>query len=273
MPPGIGQQPPGVKIDLIENYSARKNQQGWEFIRRAIVVGVLGASYEKAVIAIEAVVALVGDINTPHPSEPDSVISDFRLVSETSEELTIDIEYRPKVFSLQFETPLIEGGASVSQIQTNLDWQGNEIVIPYIYPPTYEEDPTLRGVTASSQSVRLSKMVCDHRYIVTRREVAFPGTKSRNWSGLVNQGPWNVDPTAQPRTWFVIITYRSDSVPQQSWIVTYDCLYRRETWDQDAVFTDPRTGNPVPLVAEGYGRKRIQLYPMLNFNLLNLPVK
>jgi hypothetical protein len=101
----------------------------------------------------------------------------------------------------------------------------------------------------------------------SRREGFSPAFKSRNFVGRTNSGTWGGDP---PGSWLCTRIEGVSDDGGQTFNVTYEFQYNIDTWLATVVFIDPDTGRPPENLIEGEGLKQVQVYPRVDFNLLNL---
>jgi hypothetical protein len=233
-------------LDTIEDASARKDQQGWHVVRKAVVVGLdADASVQARMVQAATVVGIpqYGEFAQGIPAPFVSVVASIEATPLSNTSATVTINYEPIGLGGLTETAIdenagtnIPGGARISvrtalqQVTTNKDEDGNQIVLWHA-ESTYDKDvegpippaggpPVLhRKGEAKPQVGEIQMFIPTVVLTFERRERKNPREKAMRFVGRVD--PDNVfgDP---PRSWMCT---RLDGVSidgTSSYQVTYE---------------------------------------------------
>lgn len=254
-------------LKLRNGHSGVTDAKGWkELTRTAIIQGLTGDGDARLDAALE--VSGMPEIGDAHPHVSDLKLKEIRPEAATPSVVKVRLVYR-RLEPTSWENPQdnpdymnIQVGTTVSQVQSNLDVDGNPITVSYT--PSGESEVTVSSLVTKTES--------RSTIVIERRESSSPGDNSREYTNTVNIAGWRHDPGAQPRTWkCVSIVGRSDD-GGDTYLVTYTFEFKADMWDFDVVYIDSSTGRPPsnPAPSASNGIETYQLYEMKNFNSLHL---
>lgn len=259
-----------VRVDVLDGASGRRyygrhGQKMWEYTRVAIVDGITGVSGEDDLItqAVDAVIAEVGDLGASFPGRSYCYIREFQPEPESTECVKVRIIYRDG----QVDLNTIEVGASVAQVETNKDKDGNPITLSYTYPANYTTNPNRAGTTCV-QGGLYTKFVPETTLVVERLEVGSPLTNAQLYVGKVNSDTFA---GLAARKWLCTSIIGKSDDAGFSYSVTYTFQAREDTWDQNLIYINPDDGKP-PDDLTASGDKTIEPYFGEDFNDLTLGV-
>ncbi len=233
-----------VTVDILAGSSARRyySRNGavvMGFTRVALVSGVqdsMDSDEDEFVAAVNALIAVVGDVGTgEHPTYPGAWIQDFQEEPESTDAIRIRIVYKERDDSIQ-----IQGGTSLSQVETNTDINGLPIGLSYQYPADYELDTTKRGRTVK-QGGMVSVLRPDTTRVYTRIEVVDPLLVAATYTGKVNSATFL---GGAPGHWLCMDINYSSNDGGITWEVKYTFQYKLEGWDPTVMFINPDDGRP-----------------------------
>ena len=270
-----------VHIDITDGAAGqvtydKRGQVAWEYTRIAVITGMLlppGLEEDIITPAIEELIALVGDVGAPHPTRVTALLRDFQADAVSQSAVKIRMTYRDSTFG----PPRIEVGASLSQVESNVDINGYPIVLRYKYPDDYKTNPArvVDGVGVTlEQGGMYTKLTPEASVKYQQLELESPLVKATQYVGSVNDA---IFLGLGPRRWLCTqITGTSDD-GGYIWDVTYVFQARVDTWDQTLVFINPDDGKPPADIDSGdsggglsEASAFIQVYPEANFSLLGL---
>lgn len=151
---------------------------------------------------------------------------------------------------------VINVGSSVTQGETQVDKDGNQLVI------TLSGKPDQTG----TMQVQIPQLVFEFQ----RRESESPYSKALDNVGRVNSGTVG---SMAARTLICLGIDGSSTDNGITWVVTYRFQYNPQTWDGFAVYIDPETGmvDTDVVIATSTGVLTAQLYDTASFTDLGLP--
>lgn len=258
-----------VFMDLLNGNSGNLNlSKGWTFDRQATVSGVTGDAHEKVINAANADgMPKTGD---PHPNFHGVILQDINCLSVSADIVKLVLKYRaPDGLVPTADDVVVRVGSSLSQVETNVDRNGNVLFTTYTYPSDYELRPELRSKTIKQPAI-VQKLIPVPDLTLTRLEDESPLVLSSIYVGAVNSVPFQ---GGAARTWMCT---NIDGISQdggEKWNVTYSFQHRRDTWDKTIVFEDPQTSHPPVFdtpAATALGIKTYQIYQLIDFNALAL---
>jgi hypothetical protein len=259
--------------DLLEDASYTRDTSGVRAVRRFLVENLDDVAAKRLYQA--ALLPDVPQFGTPHESIPNLVVNSVDVVPAPSSpsKALITVTYGSPEQDNQepSETaqPTVEVGATVSEIETSRDKDGNEMLLDHTIPAHVDENGTLiADQVLPTQPAKVSVQEA-HPYVTCERREPDPfyTAKVLAYVNHVNSVAWF---GSQPRQWLcTAIRARLDG---DSFVVSYEFQFRERTWDVQAVYTNPTTGAPVEDPIEEVGIKRFQVYPEADFNGLNLGV-
>ena len=162
--------------------------------------------------------------------------------------------------------PLIEVGASLVTVETNVDVAGDPITVEYTYPDADPWDEETRGKFFKTDvAVQFGQPQNTLRF--TQTESSNPESIAQDYVGQVNQYVWRGKPK-----W----TWRCNSIVGRSddggdnYTVTYEFEYRTDGWDPLVYYIDKFTGRPPADLIPGTGKKYVAVYDHIDFNNLSI---
>jgi len=257
-----------VVLDIIDGHTGRKTSWGWEEIERiAKVSGVTGSGHSRIIEAAETSgMPRMGD---SYPGLKGCYLYEIRPIPDASDIIKFSLLYK-----MIFDYDIVEVGATLSQVETNMDVYGALISVSYTYPATYgkegSDDRLNIAGTTDVTGKALAKYLPDHRISVHKLELVNPSAKALDYVGYVNSGPWSLAPTSIMGQWMCTGLTGTSSIGRVGWDVNYTFQYRPDTWMEQVYYIDPRRGEPPADLVKNVGYKNITLYPIANFNLLGL---
>ena len=261
-----------VHIDIVDGNGGSRTKDGYELTRVASVTGITGGSASEVLVdAIDAVIAVTGDIGSSHPGVSQCKLDSFQADAITTNGATVRIVYKEQSPTDDPEYAEIEVSTTLSQEESNKDVNGVPIDLSYTYPTDYKLDPNKAGKTYRGGGT-VSRMVPESSMVYTRMESTSPGPKSRAYVGKVNDGPWSMDETSASvaRTWLLVSITGRSSDGGATYSVTYTFQYRAYTWDSTVIFINSDDGKPPPDLVDGVGSKVVQKYLEADFDDLGL---
>jgi hypothetical protein len=260
-----------VVMDIVDGSVAELTQaDGWVFTRIAKVTGVEGTGSWRLKAAIEA--TNMPAIGSGHPAVAAAKLRRMRCKGDSPSCYEVELYYSQKAaaggdssYPALGENPVIEIGGALSEVESNLDYQGNIISVSYTYPNDYIND-AYKGQTAS-QSVNVRRLVSDSSIIFRLTEAQSPESLQPTYQGMLNSAEWRGKGTKTVLCTSITgittdfgVTYKNQYVFQ----------YRKDGWDTRAVFISPDTGHPPADLVEDTGTKLVQITGTADFNLLFL---
>jgi len=255
-----------VIVDIRDgNEGNVSSREGWSLTRIARITGVTGTGHAKIKAAYNALVNALGGLGTQHPTVTTAVISGFHLSNISDTVIEAQITYSQPLPGRAEGEETREVNTSLSQVETNKDKDGHLITLSYKYPDDYKLDERKQGKTIE-QGGTVSKLYPQTSLVITRTESSFPGGKSRQYTGKVNNGGWWGDLTAAPRTWMVMSIIGRSNDGGETYEVVYTFQYLEDTWHETALFVNPDDGKPPADLVNDEGIKIVQLYEEVDFN-------
>ena len=262
-------------LDLIEGHDAELTTNGWTCTRQAIVTGVTGTGAAKIYNAVLNTpgMPVIGEV---HPDLPYTWLARIHPKSIEGDIVKLELFYQP----LEYYTTEYDIGASSSQVDTNLDIDGDPVSVSYTYPSDYVEEK-YQNVT-DIQGVVYSVYKPEGRILVTKQEGISRSTlmsRISTYENKVNTAGWNLDPSAPAGSW-LCIEIRGCKSNTTAMVVSYSFLKRpsfvREGttypgWSEQLVYIDPNSGKPPdPDTWDAETMKIIMPYEYVDFDGLNL---
>lgn len=256
---------PNVTIDILEGARWVEEPGGVKEISRLALAsgfqpgGGLGGVGE-IIIALALNHTDMPKRGDEHPIETGLVLANrFAIVRDTG---VVQVELRYKVPGLIDQPPpgepwTLRGGASLEEIETQIDRDGNQITVSH-------NDKTQGGVI---------------RPLMPRRELhaewtnqsMFPGALVDAYVGKTNLSEWQGGP---PGTWLCTeLTFDPANVDKTPVLYRFNGSFRQKDDDgsghnPQVVFIDPETGQPPTGLVAGVGFKTIPWYLFAEFNAL-----
>lgn len=274
-----------VHVDLVAGASASKHViNNWGITRLAIVTGIESPSGDQDTgqifqQAIDAVIAVVGDIGDPCPGIDDpTYLEQFIPETVTERDVRIRIIYRG------YPPPQFEFGSSLSQIESNLDVDGNPITVQYTYPSSYLPDPNHRAGKTVTQGGMMSKPLPEPTFTVRWLVVAgnlgvvyhtadYLMSYYMSFEGKLNDSSFTIGYiVGAAHTWLIAAVKGTSRDGGVSYEASMTFQYRARTWDDQVTFINPDDGKPPPDLVAGTGYKDVQMlidddFPTFPFSL------
>lgn len=154
-----------------------------------------------------------------------------------------------------------ESNATLNQVTSNLDADGEAIVLSHTYP---EEDDEFPDQTKQQGG----EITYYEPQITTRfqgiKQTRYPWLIQRQLTGAVNASSWS---GGDPHTWMCVgVKWKPlDRRTPNRYVFEFEFQYNPDTWNPTAVFNDERTGKPPVGLVEGTGYKYIRKHREVNF--------
>jgi hypothetical protein len=226
-------------------------------LRRTVRVNGIALSIDPAVLMNDVLTAsgLPSVGHTITIGSQAVVLEDRDVQLRADREADVNLVYRRQ----EIDTPTYRGGTTLEQITTELDAEGDQIVVEG--PNEIEQGGEI------SVGQPQATLIAD---VVTATNA--PGTLSSQWAGFVNEDTWNggapvqwlcedvsfepVDMGASPKKWrfqFVFRRKRRDSEDAEP------------AHQPQVIYIDPETNRPPPDLVPDVGFKTVTWYPSRNF--------
>lgn len=162
------------------------------------------------------------------------------------------LEYQHSPFNTTIGVIKVSSGTQVSQVESNIDRNGKSIELVYQYPEDYggdkptEREVSLRGTFSGRQGGTFSKLIPGSTRIYTLREDRDP-LVLKNLVGVINESDWLT--TGDALHWMLTDINGDTDDSQQSprlWVNSYTFQHKKDDWQEEVVFTDSNTNEPVP---------------------------
>ena len=258
---------PELTIDIIEGVRWREEKGVVKEVSRlAIVSGIstgiggVGGSGERIVPAA------LNHTDMPQPGDPHDEVTGLVLmdrfpIARSTRIIQIELRYKhPNAIDPPppGEPWTLSGGASLEEIETQIDRDGNQIIVIH--------NEVIQGGVI--------------RPLMPRRELhaqwtgqsMFPGDLVDAFVGKTNLSDWQ---GGLPGTWLCLdIDFDIADPNQQPPLYEYNAHFRHKDdedgagHDPQVVFVDPDTGEPPPGLVAGEGYKIITWYRQAEFNAL-----
>lgn len=267
-----------VKLDEINTLEVvERNNTLQRVTRVAIVTGLTANSYEVMLEGLDEVgVPNYGDHLDPIPDRAafQLIVNERRvnMVDKHTAHVTLTYENAYNIDSVEdsFDNPhmgLVSGEVrcNVQQKSSNLDINGNQVVLSHTYPAN---DPNFPGQTREQGG--------EFTYYVAQRSFSVHGIKATNapWAvansinGRVNFLPFSGEAA---RTWLCVgANWRPESNGRHidgiaRYYMRFEFQFDSDTWDATVVYIDDITGRPPANLVPGTGIKTIQKIQAVNF--------
>ena len=161
---------------------------------------------------------------------------------------------------------IFSGGASLNQVQTDVDIYGNKISLSYTYPNDYHIE-ALQGqplISSINESVYVPRSVCQ---ATGSLHVDYPNQIVEDWAWHMNSTFWNGWAAGYWMCTSCDYTAR-DIGPGRAhlWEFTWTFELNPLGWPVISKIIDPNKGEVPPDVVYGVGIKPVDWYPSRNFN-------
>jgi hypothetical protein len=260
-----------VYKDTVETLALRENRGGFNFIQRKMLVnGLTATDYSAMMDALTAAgVPVYGDVLTEAPNLKLTT-REVRMLDNKMAEVTLS--YEPNVFQQKFEeSAKASGEASLNQVQTNKDKNGDTITISHTYPNlgnSLGEEPDADHANKTfTQGGQID-------YLQPQLVLKFSGTMQSSNAvalalsviGKVNDDTWMEGSAKQ---WlctgcgFKVINSSASPIEYE---FNLEFQYNPDGWDPTVIFADDRTGKPPEGLVAGTGYKTVERYEPIDFD-------
>jgi hypothetical protein len=256
-----------VILDTVAESEIQLSPQRLRIVRGALVTGLDLTSVGEASNALPACLSATGmpQLYDPHPTRPLAQVMDYiiRGVSfDTAEVGIVYIQEGPQDSSFLFRV-----GTSLSQEGTQVDKDGNPILVSYVPSGAPVMQPATKRLATVQKLEPLSSLTAVGILSYS------PGALSQQFTGTVNVATWQ---GGAARTWLCTgIEGEQTPTTGQNFRTSFTFLYRQQTWDAFAVYVDangqiPPDINPNDLTTADVanGLLRVQLYTAMDFTTL-----
>ena len=254
-----------VHAEVIEESSLRETENGYELDVAYRVEGIEAPTLdEMKYLALQEVPSR----GEPHPTLPISglVVRSREAAAESNDLVSVTLQYRTQAADTQpqlGDDPQIEVGGRVTQTQTNVDKDGNKLLV------SFSGDSDHLSIAETVATVALQVPVFTLR--ITRRETQSPASKAATYVGRVNSVEWYGQPAHQ---WLCeAIVGRSDD-GGDTYIVNHEFGYNEgesgNGWAAHVFAKDPETGEIPGGVSLGDGEEFFDVQKEADFNDLDL---
>lgn len=245
--------------------TGEKSQKGLERLTRAHrVTDIDAVGYD--LIAQALLVDDLEEIGSEHPSVNgmflNSIVPTIVANEVNAVDLSLQYELKPDP-ERPNDLAQIEVGASVTQADTNKDWEGT--LLTASYTPTGSS-------TAIEEKPTVSKLFPQVTISYSRLETGFPGDTAKTYVGKVNTGGWSIDPASTARQWLCTGIVGRSSDGGLTWSVNYTFEFNEGDWDTEWLYfdSDGKKPNDVKDTDPINGYLKAQIYEEIDFNGLNL---
>jgi hypothetical protein len=261
--------------DLLDGHGARLTTDGYEFDRIAIVTGLTGDGHSRVCNAIND--AGMPDIGDAHPAVATCLLRSIEFMEMGLDMVKLRLHYAQKDPTSQsgFTDDSIQSGASVIQEQTNKDINGEEIVLNYTYPATYQRSPHEEEIgeetEAPPQNPFVGKLVPQYTKSIQKLRDYDPDSEAMTYVGKINSSTWK---SGAAKTWMCTGIVGDSVDGGENYRVTYSFQYNPRTWVGEVVFI--RDDGKAPTDRDENSERSIdlgnpiELYETANFDSLGL---
>jgi hypothetical protein len=263
-----------VVLDIVDGSRAEYSlSNGWTFTRIAKVTGVTGDGNARLASAIEA--TGMPSLGASHPVKAVAKLQKMSCAGESGEIYEVELYYAQRfggsesTYPALGEPPVVEVGSSLSQVESNLDYQGNIISVSYTYPNDYYDSRFAPGGVGKTltQSVPVARLAPEGSLVFRLTELYSPESMIETYQGKLNSQEWR---GKAEKTWLCSEISGFTSDLGASYKNRYVFQYRSDGWDTRVVFNSPDTGRPPHDLVEDTGTKLVQIAGTADFNLLFL---
>ena len=265
----------GAHIDLVEDLEMVEEAGALVYLKRKIRVVGLQASTDYQVLYAALAASGVPAYGSTLVSAPNLSLAkrSVKLIDGDKGVCDVTLEYdhlmrNPQVQDLdspQFGLVVGEVSATLDQVKSNLDGDGNPIELTHVYSEDVAVEPEWPGIT--------KKQGCEieyHQPNITLKyqgvkTIAMPWLLARALIGTINARAWS---GSDPHTWMCTNVTRIPHDLPNRYEFQFEFQYRPDTWNPTAVFQDERTNAPPPGLVEGVGYKYIRKHPEVDFEAI-----
>jgi hypothetical protein len=263
--------PETLILDLQKTSNGVLTGRGWSFTRSAIVTGLTATdSWFDKVIAASTIggLPLLGD--SIDASLPLCILHRKTVVAVTGTKVELLLEYtQASRTSIPPEETQIQVGATLNQIETNIDVNGTRMSVAYTLPTPYQYDDgdNFAAGEVITQGGLVPKYIPNPTIVLTKTLSYSPLSLAAQYVGKLNDDTWE---GGAARTWMCTGIVGNSDDSGDTYRVTYTFQYRIDTWDEVVMWHDPHDGKPPADLVADTGYKTYQLYPVIDFDGLDL---
>ena len=251
-----------VKWDILKGSNGERDWQGWRILERiAIVSGMVSEGWvNKVNEALGAAGVVIGE--SVHPNATYCYLSKVRPILLSTGDVKLSLVYERYEAGEKEETV----GASLVSGETNVDKNGDEISLEYVYPIGYIKDSSTTALThtvTATQGKLVSKLVPQASVSITKN-TSNPLDDARNFVGKVNSSSWN---GGGAKEWLCTSIW-GKRVKAFQYRTTYSAQYNPDGWGTDVVFM--RDNGTPPPTTDSDSKKTIDVYQEANFGNLGI---
>ena len=156
-----------------------------------------------------------------------------------------------------------EVSASINQVGSNLDENGNPIVLSHTYPSSDVDYAGQTKVQGGEITFAQPQVTVVYKGI---KNTLYPWLVSRALVGNVNSTSWGGRPTGE---WLcTACNYRPYDGTNGRYEFSIEFQHNPDGWDPTAVFLDDRTGKPPSGLVQGTGYKTVSRYQLVDFEAI-----
>lgn len=173
--------------------------------------------------------------------------------------MDVFVEYTPK--GLEGNNFYGTYSSTLTQIETQNDFNGNPISVAYTYPANYPYDTTLAGQTVT-QGGAVSVQIPQPTIVISGIYATdYPNSVTDYWMGTTNLWAWN---GGGPGQWLVAsVTCDPEALGTNPsrWKFRFEFQRKLDGWQPLVYFIDPNDGKPPADLVENVGVKYVNWYP------------
>jgi len=249
-------------VGLIEGVGFGRRSEADDVAQDELTLGAVVTGLEESGLA--KLEEALDDASFPDIGDapPDSAfthltLQDVRLMELTATAAKFDLIYRGRDTSSwggggTVSNPVIEVGASVSQVQANTDGDGNPIFVEY----------TDANGNVHRQPGTVAVMVPQAHMTRTYTTEENPMGEACHLTGCINANSFKSAPAGyrQARCWLCTGVVGRSQDNGDTWHVTETYQYDKDEWQAVVVYIDPNTGKPPIGIAKGNGIAKVDVY-------------
>jgi hypothetical protein len=259
-----------VHAELIDEPPTLTEQGGapYEFRVKYLVTGLTGHNAQRLFDALNAPGLPRALEVCPYSNNLLVVTRTPRTVPNSPDQCFVDIVYqrrRKVVFQQTGENFVVSGGATVQEIETPFDLNGQQLSVSHTYAA---DDYNFPGETLTQGgNVRVLRPQATYSFQGVL-SANFPEYYQDSYQGKINSTVWAGRPASQ---WLcTAVSFRSLdlSLFVPTWEFQFDFQHNAFGWESPIIFIDSKVGEPPPDLVPGIGYKTPILYPRVDFNTL-----
>lgn len=244
-----------IQVDTVDQYQATLNAKGWKVTRKWIIYGVTGTTpYDRLVNCVNADdgTTQVPALGTAIPGSVGILLQEKQPRAITGDTFELVMNYASYTISasvkhvdyVPFQTSVVTRriSATLGQTETTKDIDDNDISLSYTYPSDYKYNDQKKSTTETVVA-RVPKLIPQKTTTLTKKVTSITAsdidTEWNTYGGKVNSATWL---GGSARTWLYAGIEAVPNEDSSEWDVSCTFQYRRDGWDETAVFIDPNTG-------------------------------